>query len=82
MNYELSRYLPVMCLAANPLKEIEVAHILGQIDRCGNLAVVEDCPPPVFENMCDVVPAVGGGAHMADKSHQLVSCKTEHCYRK
>jgi len=62
-----------MCLAANPLKEIEVAHILGQIDRCGNLAVVEDCPPPVFENMGDIVPAVGGGTHVADKSHQLVS---------
>jgi hypothetical protein len=28
--------------------------------------------------MGDVVPAVGGGGHMADKSHQLVSCKTEH----
>jgi hypothetical protein len=32
--------------------------------------------------MGDIVPAVGGGTHVADESHQLVSCKTEHCYRK
>jgi hypothetical protein len=64
-----------MFLAANPLKEIEIAHILGQVNRCGYLAIIEYRPPLVLENMSDIVPTVGGCAHMAHKCHQLVSCK-------
>lgn len=73
--------LCVTCLVANPLKEIEVAHFLGQVNRYCDLAVVKDCPPPVFEDMSYVVPAVGRGAHMAHERHQLVSCtSSKHCY--
>lgn len=60
--------------AAKSLKEVQVTHVLGWILGNSNLAIIENCPPPIFVYVSDIVATVRGGPHMAYYPDQPIFC--------
>ena len=56
----------------DPLKEIEVAEVFGEVLGLGDLLVVEEHPLAPLVDVADVVPAARVGAHVANNCLQAV----------
>lgn len=67
----------VRVLAAYPLKEVKVAHVLRWVEGYCNFPVIEDCPSSIFQHMGNIMATMSGSAHVTNNCHELVSCITD-----
>lgn len=74
LRHQTSSEVLLHILIVDSLEEVQVTQFLGWVDRCPDLCVVEDDPPPVLENMSNIMPTVGRGAHVTHYSHEPVLC--------